>query len=128
MNTPDWLKPGVYGALVGAVVVAIGGFSWGGWVTGGTAKDRAMEMAHDDVVAAMIPVCLDMARTDPERLAKIETIRAASTYKRRDALISVGWATMPGADSPSRDIAQACLASLDVDSLPETAATTVGGG
>ena len=29
MNTPEWLKPGVYGALTGAVVVAFVGFTWG---------------------------------------------------------------------------------------------------
>ncbi|WP_238368675.1 hypothetical protein [Mesobacterium pallidum] len=128
MNTPEWLKPGLYGAAIGAIVVAIGGFTWGGWVTGGTAQDRAMTMSHDDVVAAMVPVCLDMAQSDPDRLAKLATIRDASRYQRRDALIEAGWATVPGAESPDRDIAQACLASLDVDSMPEQPVATVDEG
>ncbi len=119
MTTPEWLKPGIYGALLGAAFVGIVGFSWGGWVTGGTARDSAMALSQKDVVAAMVPVCLDMAETDPERVQKLATIRAATTYKRRDALMEAGWATVPGAESPNRDIAQACLASLDVDSLPE---------
>ncbi len=125
MNTPEWLRPGIYGALIGAAFVGIVGFNWGGWVTGGTAQDRAMAMSRDDVVAAMVPVCLDMARTDPDRAEKLATIRAASTYKRRDALIAAGWATVPGAETPNRDIAQACLASLDVDAPPEPAEATV---
>jgi hypothetical protein len=120
MNTPEWFKPGLYGALIGAGVLGIVGFNWGGWVTGGTAQDRAMAMSRDDVVAAMVPVCLDMARTDPGRVAKLATIRAASTYQRRDALMDVGWATVPGTSEPDRDIAQDCLKLLDVD-----AATTV---
>ncbi len=128
MNTPEWLKPGIYGALIGAAFVGIAGFTWGGWVTGGTAHDRAMAMSRDDVVAAMVPVCLDMARTDPERAAKLATIRAVSTYQRRDALMEAGWATVPGADAPNRDIAQACLASLDVDGSPERAETAVDEG
>ena len=33
MQTPEWLKPGLYGAVCGAVAVAIAGFTWGGWVT-----------------------------------------------------------------------------------------------
>lgn len=119
MNTPEWLRPGIYGALIGAAVVGIAGFQWGGWVTGGTAQERAMTMSHDDVVTAMVPVCLNMARTDPDREAKIALIRDASTYQRRDALMDAGWATMPGTEDPDRDIAQACLASLDVDSVPE---------
>lgn len=118
MNTPEWLKPGTYGALIGAALVGIVGFTWGGWVTGSTAQERAMAMSHDDVVTAMVPVCLDMARTDPDRAAKIESIRDASTYQRRDALMDAGWATPPGTEDPDRDIAQACLASLDVDAMP----------
>jgi hypothetical protein len=118
MNTPEWLKPGIYGALIGAAVVSFGGFSWGGWVTRGTAHDRAMAMSRTDVVAAMVPVCLDIAQADPNRMAKLAVIREAETYRRRDALMDAGWATLPGAEMPDRDIAQACLASLDVDALP----------
>ncbi|MEW9922337.1 hypothetical protein AB2B41_22285 [Marimonas sp. MJW-29] len=114
MNAPEWLKPGIYGAVFGAAFVGIVGFSWGGWVTSGTSNDRAMAMSRDEVVASMVPVCLDMARTDPERTRKLEMIRAASTYQRRDALIAAGWATVPGTDAPDRDIAQACLKELDL--------------
>jgi len=119
MNTPEWLKPGIYGAVIGAAVVGVGGFTWGGWVTGRTAHDRAMAMSRDDVVAAMVPVCLDMAQTDPDRAAKLAVIRGTHTYPRRNALMEAGWATVPGAEAPDRDIAQACLASLDVDASPE---------
>ena len=128
MNYPEWLKPGIYGALIGAVVVGVVGFTWGGWVTGGTSNDRAMAMSRDDVVASMVPVCLDMAQSDPARADKLETIRAASSYQRRDALMEAGWATMPGMDSPDRDIAQDCLAALDVDNLPERPAKAVDEG
>ena len=120
MKTPEWLKPGIYGAVVGAVFVGVVGFTWGGWVTGGTARDRAMAMSRDDVVTAMVPVCLDMAQTDPNRVAKLAVIRDTQTYQRRDALMKTGWATVPGAEAPDRDIAQACLASLDVDASTES--------
>ena len=72
MNTPEWLKPGIYGAVIGAVFVGVVGFTWGGWVTGGTANDRAMAMSQDDVVASMVPVCLEMARSDPARAEKLD--------------------------------------------------------
>ncbi|WP_343504262.1 hypothetical protein [Alloyangia pacifica] len=114
MITPKWLKPGVYGAIIGAVLVAMVGFTWGGWVTGGTAADRAVAMSRDDVVASMVPVCLDLARSDPERGDKLATIRAASTYKQTDALMAAGWATVLGADRPDLAIAKACLAALEL--------------
>ena len=115
MTTPEWLKPGIYGALVGAVCVGIVGFSWGGWMTGGSANKMASKMAKDEVIAALVPVCLDMSRADIQRTAKLATIRDASGYKRRDAIIDAGWATIPGSDIPSRDLAQACIEGLDLD-------------
>jgi hypothetical protein len=128
MNTPEWFKPGIYGAIIGAAFVGIAGFTWGGWVTGDTAQDRAIAMSRDDMVTAMVPVCLDMAQTDPDRAAKLATIRASSTYQRRDAVMDAGWATVPGAETPDRDIAQACLALLDVDALPAQPETAVDEG
>ena len=114
MNIPEWLKPGIYGAVIGAAFVGIVGFSWGGWVTGGTSNDRAVAMARNDVVASMAPGCLDIALSDPSRADKLAAIREASTYQKRDALMTAGWATMPGTDAPDRDIAQACLKELEL--------------
>lgn len=119
MTAPEWFKPGIYGAFIGAASVGIVGFTWGGWVTGGTSQERAIAMSRDGLVAAMVPVCLDMAQTDPERGLKLAAIRDASRFQRRDALMEAGWATVPGTDSPNRDLAHACLASLDVEMLPE---------
>ena len=128
MNTPEWLTPGIYGAVIGAAFVGVVGFSWGGWVTGSTSNERAMAMSHDDVVAALVPVCLDLARTDPQRAEKLTKIRDTVTYQRRTALMHAGWATLPGTNGPDRDIAQACLAALDVDNIPERAEIAVDEG
>ncbi|MHC9237011.1 hypothetical protein ACX9MO_15390 [Pseudooceanicola sp. 502str34] len=115
MTAPDWLKPGLVGTMIGAVVITIVGFSWGGWVTGGTAREQADTLAQETVTAAMVPVCLDLARSDPMRRSKIETIRDATRYRQRDALMEAGWATVPGAEEPDRNIARACLAELDLE-------------
>lgn len=115
MTTPEWLKPGLYGAAAGAVAVSIIGFSWGGWVTGGSASKMARSMAHEEVTSAMVPVCLEMSRVDPDRIAKLATIRSAASYKRRDAVMEAGWATVPGAESPDRDLAAACIDGLELD-------------
>lgn len=115
MNTPEWLKPGIYGAVIGAVFVGIVGFTWGGWVTGGSANKMAMAMAHDDVIAALVPVCVGMSRSDADRAMKIAAIQEASNYQRRGALMETGWATVPGSEEPNRDLAQACVAALELD-------------
>ena len=35
-----WLKPGIWGAVVGSILTMIVGFSWGGWTTSSTALQR----------------------------------------------------------------------------------------
>lgn len=112
MTTPEWLKPGIYGAVIGAVIVSVIGFSWGGWETAAGANAMATTQSHDDVVAALVPLCLHMSRTDPDRTAKLAAIKAASTYDRQDALIKTGWATVPGSSTPNSDLARACVAAL----------------
>ncbi|GEM95132.1 hypothetical protein RSP03_41990 [Cereibacter sphaeroides] len=44
-------------------------------------------MFRKTVVASMVPVRLDMARSDPVRADKLAKIQAASTYERRDVLM-----------------------------------------
>ena len=112
MNTPVWLKPGVYGAIVGAAALAIGGFTWGGWVTGATASQMATEQARLEVVEALVPICIQQSKQDPQVSERLAELEAASSYKRRDMLMEAGWATMPGSEDPDRNVAVACMAQL----------------
>ena len=105
MTFPEWTKPGIFGALGGAIAVSILGFTWGGWTTSGSAQTMAQDMAADEVTLAMVPVCLGKAAADPTRAG----------FRRRNALMETGWATRPGTDAPDRDLADACLAGLELD-------------
>jgi len=112
MNTPEWLKPGLYGAAAGAVALAIVGFSWGGWVTGGTAEKMASEQARLEVVAALVPICVEQSSQDPQVVATLAQLKDASSYQRSDMLMKAGWATMPGSSDPNRQVASACMEKL----------------
>lgn len=115
MTFPEWTKPGAYGALVGAVAVSILGFTWGGWTTAGSVQEMADNFAAEQVTLAMVPVCLGLSEADVERVEKLATLREASGYQQRNAMMETGWATLPGTDAPSRDLADACLAELELD-------------
>ncbi len=108
MKTPEWLKPALYGAAAGAAVLAINGFSWGGWVTG----SKAQEMAADAAVAALVPICIEQSNRDPQLAKQIRRLKNAQSYMRRDMVMEVGWATMPGASEPNRQVATACVEKL----------------
>lgn len=112
MNIPEWLRPGLYGAAAGAIALAIVGFSWGGWVTSGTAQKMASEHARFEVVAALVPICLQQSKQDPQAVATLAEIKDASSYKRAEMLMKAGWATIPGTNEPNRYVANACMDKL----------------
>jgi len=112
MNIPEWLKPGLYGAMVGAAALAIVGFSWGGWVTGGKATQMAASQAQLEVVAAMVPICIQQSSEDPEVVATLARLKDASSYERGEMLMKAGWATMPGSSDPDHYVARACVEKL----------------
>jgi hypothetical protein len=112
MNTPEWLKPGLLGVGVGAVALAITGFTWGGWVTGPKAEIMAANLAKTEVLAALVPICLEQSRLDPQSIATLAVLKDTSRYQRNDILMEAGWATMPGSTDPNRNVARACMDQL----------------
>lgn len=111
MQLPTWLKPALLGAGVGAIALAIVGFSWGGWVTGGSAQDMARKAANAAVALALTPYCVDRAGAADAGPALTE-FKEATSYSRKGIVEKAGWATPLGADKPNTDLAQACQLKL----------------
>lgn len=101
-------KPILMGAVGGAVVAAIVGFSWGGWVTGGTAAEMADKRAKSAMVAALAPICAAKFQEDSSFDAKLSELTETRAYQRAAFIENGGWATMPGSEKGDRDVAKAC--------------------
>ena len=115
MSNYQWIKPGVTGAVVGAVVLAIVGFTWGGWVTSSTAEALASKSGKLAMLNALVPFCLARSATDdPQTTRTLTELKDATSYKRAEILMSAGWATPPGTDTADRDLAKACVTELDL--------------
>ena len=112
MNTPVWTKPALLGGGIGAVATVIVGFGWGGWVTGAKAEVMVRDEAKAAVVAALVPICLEQSRLDPQSIATLAVLKDTSRYQRNDILMEAGWATMPGSTEPNSDVARACMDQL----------------
>lgn len=112
MNVPHGLKPALYGAAVGAIAVAVVGFSWGGWMTGGSAERMAAERSRHEVVAALVPICIQQSNQDPQVAETLAQLKETSRYQRDEMLMKAGWATMPGSNDPNRAVASACMEQL----------------
>ena len=102
------IKLGLWGALGGAIVLAIIGFAWGGWVTGGTAQEMAGEMAENAVVARLAPICVEQFKKDSEKDQKLIGLKKEISWKRNNYVEKQGWATMPGEKKFDSTVARKC--------------------
>ena len=112
MQFPEWVKPALGGAVGGAIAIAILGFTWGGWVTAGTAQTMANAASNDAVVAALMPHCLAQAERDPQASTILAELKEARANNRRAIIEKAGWATPLNEERPNRALAQACQEAL----------------
>lgn len=109
----DYMKPGFWGAVAGAIGMAVVGF-WGmGWTTSGNAERMATEHADAAVVTALVPYCVANAQHDADG-AKLTKFRAEeASYKRSQIVQEAGWARMLGSTSTNYALASACSVKLE---------------
>ena len=120
MNMPTNTKPWIQGAVVGAIALAVVGFNWGGWVTGGTAAKNAAAASHEAVVAALAPICVERFREQPDAVVKADALMKTSNWERGKLVESSGFATMPGSKTADSDVARACAEVLATPVVPKT--------
>ena len=120
MNIPKDTKPMIWGAVIGAAACAILGFTWGGWVTGATARKDAGAAAHSATVIALAPFCAERFRAQGDAPAKMAELAKASTWERTTVVEKSGFAVLPGTKSNDSDIARACVELLMAPVTPKT--------
>jgi hypothetical protein len=94
------LKPGIWGAVIGAAAISVVGFSSFGWMLGSTAERMAQERTQTAVVAALSPICVEKFQgQQADASAKLVELQKASSWDRRSIIEKGGWATTPDNDS-----------------------------
>lgn len=111
-SLPAQTTPFFWGAVTGAIALSIVGFSWGGWVSAGTAERLAAARADAATVTALSPICVTQFEASPKARASLAALKATNTWEQADYVRTGGWATMPGSNEPNRDVAQACAEAL----------------
>src|SRR4051794_2784789 len=102
------VKPGIWGAVGGAAALAVIGFTWGGWVTGGTAERAADTRASTAVVAALAPICVVQFQQKPDSAMQLAALKKIGSYEQTSFVEKAGWATMPGSTAPGSGVAGVC--------------------
>ena len=112
---PEDTTPVLWGALSGAIALAIVGFNWGGWVTGGTSEKAAVARAEQATVAALTPVCVEQFRKAADAPATLKTLKGMNSWEQGEYVGKGGWAKMPGSTVPEANgqVVTACVEALN---------------
>ena len=84
--------------VASAVLTMIVGFSWGGWVTGGTAGPRRRPWPTRPVTR-LAPICVVQSERDPAKAVKLVALKESS-WQRGEYVGKQGGRRCPGSRSP----------------------------
>ena len=91
-------KTMLFWSCLGSIVVAlIIGFTWGGWVTGGTAHEMAEEAAEEAQAQLAASVCVDRFMASPDARTQLTSLREIeSSWQQENFVEEGGWVTIAG--------------------------------
>ena len=94
------------------------GFNWGGWVTGGTAKEMVENATEQGRAQLAATVCVERFTTAPDAQVQLAALKSADYWKREGIVTAGGWATLAGMKEPVSDAAEVCAERLAKFELP----------
>ena len=100
---------GVWGLIIGAIIVMIIGFAWGGWLTGGTAQ----KMTDEAVLASQAAICVAQFMKQPNAEEQLKELGKIEDWKRDEFIQKGGWDKMPGQEKADPSVAEACAKGID---------------
>jgi hypothetical protein len=115
-------KTVLFWACAGSVIAAIIiGFSWGGWVTGGSARELADDSAAQARQELAAVVCVDRFMAAPDAGDQLTALKEITSSRAQGKFVEDGgWAIIVPASSPTdytaradqREAAGLCAAEL----------------
>lgn len=109
------------------VATAIVGFSWGGWVTGATAREMTTKAAMEARAELAASFCVYAFAKEPDAATKLAALKGSDSWKRSEFIEKGGWVTVPGMDEAVQGAAALCAEQLmDAKALPGKSADKAG--
>jgi hypothetical protein len=91
-----------WACAVSVIAAIIVGFSWGGWVTGGTAQEMAEDSAAQARQKLAAVVCVDRFMAAPDAGVQLTALQEiTSPYGQSKFVADGGWAIIVPASSPT---------------------------
>ena len=103
-----------------SVLTIVAGFTWGGWVTEGTAQEKVQESRRNLAAKFCVQRFLEASDASSQHASLME----ASGWQRDDFVRKGGWAELPDLDRPIAGVADLCAEKLAEVEVSTSAAQT----
>ena len=108
MVTLKEFRAPLLGAVAGAILSTVVGFTLGGWMTASKADSVADARSTAAVISALAPICANNFKSGEGQAAQLTKLKATSAWQREAFVRKGGWANMPGVAKASSGVARAC--------------------
>ncbi|WEX08549.1 hypothetical protein [Chelativorans sp. AA-79] len=108
-----------WSCIASVVLTMIVGFTYGGWVTGGTAESMAAQAKEDARENLVANLCVDGFVSSVNAEATFADIKEASSWDRDNLIEEGGWATIDGLEEQVAGAADLCAERIaNMEDLP----------
>lgn len=100
------------------VATMVIGFTWGGWVTGGSAEAQVAEAREAGRAQLAATICVARFVDSTDAAVQLASLKDESSWSRDDTIADAGWTTPLGAEEPVTGAADICADRLVAMELP----------
>jgi hypothetical protein len=102
----------VWGLVAGGIGLSILLFSTGWAVRAETADRDAQVQSQAAVAERLAEICVAQFQVAPDKTEKLVALKGIDTWRRGNYVNEQGWATMPGSDAGTSQVASECATML----------------
>jgi hypothetical protein len=114
-----------WSCVAAVILTMVIGFTWGGWVTGGTLERDVAEARETARAELAATICVARFTDAPDVAVELAALKDESSWSRDDIIADAGWATPRGLEEPVDGAADLCAERLVALELPVEQAVDV---
>ncbi len=116
-----------WSCIASIILTMLVGFSWGGWVTNGTAQKMSASAASTAEAQLAAAYCVTAFEKAPDAATQLAALKKTESWQRNDFINKGGWDKLPGEHNPVDGAANLCAQKLMSAKLTPAKATTTSG-
>jgi hypothetical protein len=110
-----------WSCLGAAVLTMVVGFSWGGWMTSGSATKQAQAAGQHAAAELAANICVKRFLAAPNAQAQLAELKKVDSWKRDSFVQDGGWVTFANMEKPVTGAAEICADQLASAEVPASA-------